>query len=42
MNRYLRNRDTFVSVFPAYGVLKDKNKTEVMSQIIYEPFNPIE
>ncbi|CDW89038.1 UNKNOWN [Stylonychia lemnae] len=42
MNRYLRNKDTFVALFPQYGVTKDLNKTEFMQQMTYEPFNVIE
>lgn len=34
--------DTFMSLFPQYGVSPDKNQTQVMGTFKYEEWNPIE
>ena len=41
INRGLRGRDTFLDVFPAYGVLPDQKNSEVQRQYVYD-FHPEE
>jgi len=38
----MRIKDTFLSLFPAYGVTPDKLQSQVMRSHIYEDFNTIE
>ena len=42
MNRGLRARDTFLSVFPAYGVRPDQKNSEIQRSYVYNEYNPIE
>lgn len=42
MNRNLRIKDTFLSLFPAYGVTPDKLASQVMYAHTYEEFDPLE
>eukprot|EP00347_Sterkiella_histriomuscorum_P010362 403376594 len=42
MNRHMRIKDTFLSLFPVYGVSPDRQVSEVQHQMTYSDFNFIE
>ncbi len=42
MNRTLAAKDTFVSLFPAYGVAEDNAQPHQKEKFVYEEFDPAE
>lgn len=42
MNRTLKNKDTFLSVFPAYGIKPDQKDSEMHKVYRYDEYHPIE
>lgn len=39
MNRNMGIKDTFLSLFPSYGVTPDQNETHLRRTFIYDDFN---
>lgn len=42
MNRSMNRKDTFLNLFPSYGVRPDQVDSEVMRTMKYDDFNSIE
>ncbi len=42
MNRTMFGKDTFLSVFPGYGVTPDKFSSINQNHFVYEDFNDVE